>query len=79
MSSDGDSPAADPPPGIEPNFDHPSNRNGLIIGLVTFCLCLSMLFIFIRVYAKFIYAKKAQVQDCKFSTDDPLAPSTRPL
>ncbi|KAI2608212.1 uncharacterized protein GGS25DRAFT_489276 [Hypoxylon fragiforme] len=59
-------PVLSPPDGIESNLDNPPNRNALVIGLTSFFLVISLLFLLVRAYAKFVYMKNTQtLGDCK--------------
>ncbi|KAK1783185.1 hypothetical protein QBC45DRAFT_447946 [Copromyces sp. CBS 386.78] len=56
-------PALEPPPGISPNFDDPPNRNGLAYFVTTFCLVVSTLCVFIRLYARVWIEKRARIEE----------------
>jgi hypothetical protein len=60
-----DSPALEPPPGVESNFKNPSNRNDLVIGMTTFCVFLATTFVLIRAYSRLYVLKRIQVEDGK--------------
>ncbi|KAK8076108.1 hypothetical protein PG994_003380 [Apiospora phragmitis] len=42
-------PALPPPPGIEPDFDNPPNRNGVVVAVCSTCLIIGSFFVFVRV------------------------------
>ncbi|KAI2627607.1 hypothetical protein GGR54DRAFT_422816 [Hypoxylon sp. NC1633] len=56
-------PALKPPDGVDPNFDHPANQNGLAHGILAVCLSLSTIFLLIRLYIRFIYLRKSYIED----------------
>ncbi|RYP25826.1 hypothetical protein DL767_008249 [Monosporascus sp. MG133] len=58
-----DGPALRPPPGIEPNFDHPPNRNGIGQSVVPIYLTLVTLAILLQGYARVFIAKKLHLDD----------------
>ncbi|KAI0428955.1 hypothetical protein F5Y09DRAFT_357311 [Xylaria sp. FL1042] len=60
---DPNSPALDPPEGVESNFDNPPNGNTLVITVLSVSLALSSICLFIRGLAKGAYLKKFQVED----------------
>ncbi|KAI0818348.1 hypothetical protein GGR55DRAFT_71664 [Xylaria sp. FL0064] len=60
---DPNSPALEPPEGVESNFDNPPNGNTLVIAVLSVSLALSSLCLLIRVLAKGVYLKKFQVED----------------
>ncbi|KAI8623621.1 hypothetical protein F5Y19DRAFT_492473 [Xylariaceae sp. FL1651] len=57
-------PALMPPPGIVSNFDSPPNGDALAYTAVTLCLVVSTIAVSIRVYAKFICARRIKLEDC---------------
>jgi hypothetical protein len=58
-------PAASPPPGIVPNFDHPPSRSNLLLGLTSVFLSLAVISYFIRMYTKIKILRKVSWDDCK--------------
>ncbi|KAI3326186.1 hypothetical protein HD806DRAFT_532838 [Xylariaceae sp. AK1471] len=60
---DPNSPALEPPNGVESNFDNPSNGNTLVITVLSISLTISSIFLLIRGLAKGIYLKSFQIQD----------------
>ncbi|KAI1410921.1 hypothetical protein F5Y13DRAFT_191751 [Hypoxylon sp. FL1857] len=58
-----DGPSIPPPTGVQPDFDNPPNRNGLVIGVTTTCLLLATTFFFIRVYSRIFIEKRARLPD----------------
>jgi hypothetical protein len=58
-------PAAAPPPGVIPNFDHPPSRSNLLLGLTTAFLVLAVISYFIRMYTKIRILRKVTWDDCK--------------
>ncbi|KAI0828783.1 hypothetical protein F5Y06DRAFT_290905 [Hypoxylon sp. FL0890] len=49
-----DGPATQPPTGITPNFDNPSNQNGLVRAVLILVLVVTSLFVVLRVYSRII-------------------------
>ncbi|KAI0408573.1 hypothetical protein F4802DRAFT_547982 [Xylaria palmicola] len=56
-------PALEPPPGVQQNLDNPPNHNAATIAIYTIAITLTTLFVFIRLYAKFIYLKAPRLED----------------
>lgn len=61
------SPGMTPPDGVEPNFDHPANRNDLAIAISVICITLVTFSALIRGYSKLFLAKRVRVEDCTLS------------
>jgi len=57
------SPSLPPPPGIEPNFENPPNRNLVAQILIPILLTLVTLALLLRTYAKFFVLKMIHVED----------------
>ncbi|KAI1859876.1 hypothetical protein JX265_010325 [Neoarthrinium moseri] len=57
-------PALDPPPGLESNLDDPPNQNTMIYGVFAFYLLMATVAVALRVYCKFVVARKIQLEDC---------------
>lgn len=62
-----DSPALNPPPGIVPNFDNPAGTQGKIHATLIFCLVISTVFVWSRLYARFFIQKEHGWDDCKIA------------
>jgi hypothetical protein len=58
-------PAAPPPPGIVPNFEHPPSRSNLLLGLTSVFLALAVISYSIRMYTKIKIFRKLTWDDCK--------------
>ncbi|KAI2473712.1 hypothetical protein F4781DRAFT_438336 [Annulohypoxylon bovei var. microspora] len=58
-----DGPALEPPSGVQPNFINPPNHDGVMIGVVTMCLILATIVVFIRTYSKLFVEKKFRLED----------------
>ena len=54
-----------PPTGTESNFDNPSNRTGIAVGLATFFLVVSTVSVIFWLYARIFVTHKVQVDDGK--------------
>ncbi|KAJ8133518.1 hypothetical protein O1611_g108 [Lasiodiplodia mahajangana] len=57
------SPALRPPPGVQPDFDHPPNLNHIVYPTVILGLLLSTIFILLRIYGRWYCMKTVKVQD----------------
>lgn len=53
-SDQGIFPAAEPPPGVIPNFDHPQSRAIVEYVGVGICLGVTLIFVLLRVYVKLV-------------------------
>ena len=56
-------PALAAPAGTTANFDNPPNQNGLAWFVTTFCMVVSTLCLFIRLYAKVWMTKKPGIEE----------------
>lgn len=56
-------PALPAPDGITPEFDNPSNRNGLAWFVTKFCLVVSTLCLFLRTWVRTIKQKKLHIEE----------------
>ncbi|RWA04998.1 hypothetical protein EKO27_g10103 [Xylaria grammica] len=56
-------PALKPPDGVEPNFDNPPNRNGLVLSVTIVLVVLTTTFVLTRLYSKLIVARKIYIED----------------
>ncbi|KAI1843003.1 hypothetical protein JX266_010856 [Neoarthrinium moseri] len=56
-------PALDHPEGIVPNFDNPTNKNGLAWFVTTFCMAIATLCLLIRAYARIIMLKQPGIEE----------------
>ncbi|KAI0905940.1 hypothetical protein F4823DRAFT_566287 [Ustulina deusta] len=65
MSSgiDLNAPALDPPPGVTANFVNPPNHNHAVVGIYTVSILITAIFVFIRIYAKFVFLKAPRLED----------------
>ncbi|KAI1763848.1 hypothetical protein GGR53DRAFT_345732 [Hypoxylon sp. FL1150] len=57
------SPGMTPPDGVEPNFDHPPNQNGLAIAISVICLFLVTFSASVRAYSKLALVKRVRLED----------------
>ncbi|KAI1299882.1 hypothetical protein F5Y03DRAFT_365031 [Xylaria venustula] len=57
------SPALRPPPGIQPNFDHPPNANHIVYPTIIWGLLLSSTFLLLRIHGRWYCMKTVKVQD----------------
>ncbi|KAI1737680.1 hypothetical protein F4680DRAFT_467961 [Xylaria scruposa] len=57
------SPALQPPHGVQPDFDHPPNLNYIVYPTIVLGLILSTLFILLRIYGRWYCMKTVKVQD----------------
>ncbi|KAK6949613.1 hypothetical protein Daesc_009696 [Daldinia eschscholtzii] len=64
------SPALPAPEGFVPNFDNPSNNNGLAFGVMIACTAITTICLLIRLYARLFLFKQLKVEDCMFSEPD---------
>ena len=60
-----DGPALEPPPGLESNFDNPTNHNSLVLGVTIACLVLATSSGIIRIYSGVFVKKAVHVEDGK--------------
>jgi hypothetical protein len=60
-----DGPALQPPPGVQPNFIDPENRNNLGYALIIMCAVVSTAMTGIRLYAKLTSLKRLGIEDCE--------------
>jgi hypothetical protein len=56
-------PALEPPPGVIANFDNPPNENALAWFVTTFCMIISTLCLFVRLYAKLWVLRKIRAEE----------------
>ncbi|KAH9907513.1 hypothetical protein F4778DRAFT_544867 [Xylariomycetidae sp. FL2044] len=56
-------PALSPPKGVDPNFEHPWNENGISLFALVLCLTLSTVLLGLRIYVKFFLLKKQHIGD----------------
>ncbi|KAK7936646.1 uncharacterized protein PG986_015084 [Apiospora aurea] len=56
-------PALAPPDNTMPNFDNPSNNNGLAQGILATCLALTTLMFLIRLYARFVLIRRVGFEE----------------
>jgi hypothetical protein len=59
-------PAAQPPLGVESNFDHPESRVDMTIGLISTVLVLMTIAVSLRVYARAMITNTFGWEDCKY-------------
>lgn len=69
-------PAASPPPGVTPNFEHPSEfeKSGFIVA-ITLLVIITLLFS-MRMFVKTRIARHIAIEDCELSCALPLLDST---
>lgn len=60
-------PALQPPDGVNPNFDNPSNDDGLARKVLAVCFALGSAFVLLRAYVAWFVNKKPHFNDCKLS------------
>lgn len=60
-----DGPAHPPPDGVTPNFDNPTNRNALAIGVLAACVAVTTLCFLMRIYARVYLLRKIQLEESK--------------
>lgn len=60
-------PAAPPPPGVVPNFIHPENQLAAINTTLIICLSFATIFVWLRIYTKFLINKTHGYEDCAFN------------
>ncbi|KAB5531373.1 hypothetical protein GE09DRAFT_1252038 [Coniochaeta sp. 2T2.1] len=56
-------PALEPPPGITAVFDNPPNKNSLAWFVTTFCMVISTVCLFVRLYAKLWVLRRIRVEE----------------
>lgn len=56
-------PALEPPPGVTADFDNPPNQNGLAWFVTTFCMVISTLCLFVRLYAKVWVRRETRIEE----------------
>lgn len=59
------SPAIQPPAGVESNFSNPENRNPLLLVVTSLLFGIMGIFFLIRVYTKSFIVRKYSWDDCK--------------
>jgi hypothetical protein len=58
-----DGPALEPPKGVIPEFDNPSNKNDVAFAIITTSLVLSSAVMLTRVYSMAFVARKVHIED----------------
>lgn len=58
-------PALPPPEGVTPNFDNPSNANGLAWFVTTFCMVVATMCLLLRLYVRCFLEKKFRMEEGK--------------
>ncbi|KAE8342431.1 hypothetical protein BDV24DRAFT_150357 [Aspergillus arachidicola] len=58
-----DGPAHPPPDGVTPNFDNPTNRNALAIGVLAACVAVTTICFLMRIYARVYLLRKIQLEE----------------
>ncbi|KAJ5309982.1 uncharacterized protein N7443_002443 [Penicillium atrosanguineum] len=61
-------PALPAPEGITPNFDNPSNANGLAWFVTTFCMVVATMCLLLRLYVRVILEKKFRAEESKLTS-----------
>lgn len=65
MMDPGMMPLSPPPPGVEPNFDHPASKKTMQIAVMAAILPFTVLAVVLRVYAKAFVRRTFDASDCK--------------
>ena len=60
-----DIPAAEPPLGVIPNYDHPESRRGLGLAACSTTLVLAFIFCTLRLYTRLKILRALSYDDCK--------------
>ena len=60
-----DGPAAEPPPGILPNFNDPSNLDKYLIVTCVFCVSFATVTLLLRMYTKVYLIRSIAYEDCE--------------
>ncbi|KAK2595900.1 hypothetical protein N8I77_013689 [Diaporthe amygdali] len=58
-----DMPAMEPPPGVIPNFDNPSNQNTMALAIMSLCLTVTTVTVSLRFYSRWAVLGMLQLQD----------------
>ncbi|KAJ0108407.1 hypothetical protein J7T55_005384 [Diaporthe amygdali] len=58
-----DMPAMEPPPGVVPNFDNPSNQNTMALAIMSLCLTVTTVTVSLRFYSRWAVLGMLQLQD----------------
>ena len=61
-------PLAAPPPGVTPDFTHPSSRSNVAVAVCTTSLVVTFILFAVRVYAKLRITRSFGPDDCKLSS-----------
>lgn len=64
---DANRPALQPPPGIEPDFDNPPNRNVEAHFGISICIFIVFTGVALRAYSKIFCMRQVHLEDCEFS------------
>ena len=56
--------AAPPPPGVVPNFINPENQASVINATLIICLSVATVFVWLRMYTRFLISKSHGYEDC---------------
>lgn len=65
VASFNNQPAAAPPPGVIPDYDHPQPRNDVSITVIVIGLTITTILFSLRIYARKFRVKKIGIADCK--------------
>lgn len=60
-----DSPALTPPDGVNPNFEHPVNKNTVSLVAIFICLVVGSTFLGVGMYMKFFKMRQQHIGDCE--------------
>ena len=60
-----ETPAAPPPLGVIPNFVNPENQVSVINATLIICLGVATVFVWLRMYTKFLINKSHGYEDCQ--------------
>ena len=66
LSTQANTPALEPPPGVSPNFINPYSLRPFQIATTSICLTTATLVVAARFVAKFATSKRLQLEECMF-------------
>jgi hypothetical protein len=55
-----------PPPGVDPNFEHPASKKTMEIAVLSVIAAITTLVFLLRLYAKACVHRKTDASDCEF-------------
>lgn len=68
-----DTPAADPPPGVTPNFVNPPSLHSVNLGVSIACLILMIVVVGVRTYTKAAILRDMRHEDCRLPRSSHIA------